>query len=212
MNKSCRGSLVAKPKSLVAEICGLAAFFINHIINHMLTKDQKKKQIELGVDLIKKSKTLVFADFTGVSTASLRRIKSEVKKTGAVFRVIKKRLLKLAFKESGIDFDPLQFGAQIGTFFVPEDLSSVATTIYKFAKDLAKEKKNFQILGAYDLAAKVPVSVEEFNTVAKLPTREVLLGMVLGAVTGPLRAFMYVIDQLSRRPASEVPAGEKVAT
>ncbi len=194
----------------------------------MLTKEQKKKQVELGQDLLKKSKTLVFADFTGVDTASIRKLKIEVKKAtsatanagqagsgqaGATFKVIKKRLLSIALKNSGIDFDPLQFSAQVGTFFIPEDLSSVASSIYKFAKELARSKKEFKVLGAYDLVAKTAVSVEEFTTVAKLPSREVMLAMVMGAITGPLRAFMYVLGELSKRTAGSTPvAEEKVVT
>lgn len=183
----------------------------------MLTKEQKKKQVELGQDLLKKSKTLVFADFTGVDTDSIRKLKLEVKKAtsagsgqaGATFKVIKKRLLSISLKNSGIDFDPLQFTAQVGTFFVPEDLSSVAAPIYKFAKDLAKSKKEFKVLGAYDLVAKTPVSAEEFTVVAKLPSREMLLAMVMGAITGPLRAFMYLLNEISKKLAfAEASAGE----
>src|SRR3989344_737187 len=165
----------------------------------MLTKAQKAKHIELGQDLIKKSKTLVFADFTGVDTGSVRRIKTEVRKAGATFKVIKKRLLKIAFKNSGIDFDPLQFAAQVGTFFIPEDLSSVAAPIHKFAKELARVKKDFKVLGAYDVVNKVAVPVEEFTAIAKLPSRETLLSMVLGAMTGPLRAFMYLAQEIAKK-------------
>lgn len=165
----------------------------------MLTKAQKKQHVELGQDLLKKSQTLIFADFTGVDTASVRRIKVEVKKAGATFKVIKKRLLKIAFKNLNIDFDPLQYAAQVGTFFVPEDLSSVAGPIHKFAKDLAKEKKEFKVLGVYDLANKTAVSIEEFTAIAKLPGRATLLAMVFGAITGPLRAFMYLAQEVAKK-------------
>ena len=182
----------------------------------MLTKEQKKKHVELGESLLKKSKTLVFADFTGVDTGSVRNIKVEVRKAGASFKVIKKRLLRIALKNSGIEFDPMQFPAQVGTFFIPEDLSSVAGPIFKFAKALVKEKKEFKVLGAYDLTAKVAIPVEEFNAVAKLPGREVLLSMVLGAITGPLRAFMYIAQEIAKKqpvaaPAPAAPVATEVA-
>ncbi len=176
----------------------------------MLTKAQKKKHVELGQDLVKKSNTLVFADFTGVDTGSVRRIKVEVKKAGATFKVIKKRLLRIALKNSGIDFDPMQFPAQVGTFFIPDDLSTVAAPIFKFAKDLVKEKKEFKVLGAYDLATKAAIPLEEFNAIAKLPSREILLSMVLGAITGPLRAFMYLAQEIAKKQS--VPATAPAAS
>lgn len=170
----------------------------------MITREQKSKQVKLAQDLIAKSKTLVFADFTGVDTASVRRLKIDVKKSGAAFRVIKKRLLGIALKKSGVDFDPTQFEAQVGTFFIPEDLSSVAGPIHKFAKALAKEKKIFKVLGGYDIAGKAAISVEEFSVIAKLPGREVLLAMVIGGITGPLRAFMYLLLELAKKPEQTV--------
>ena len=175
----------------------------------MLTKAQKKQHIDKSAEMVKGSKTLVFADFTGVDTASVRRLKLEVKKAGATFKVFKKRLLNITLKELGVEFNPMQFKTQVGTFFIPEDLTSVAATIHKFAKELAKSKKNFIVLGAYDLAGKRSVPVEEFTMIAKLPGREVLLSMVIGGITGPLRAVMYLVGELAKKqptaPATSAP-------
>lgn len=179
----------------------------------MLTKEEKKKIIKESADYIAKSKNLVFADFSGVDTEAIKKLKQELKKSGANFRVTKKTLLKLALKEAGYDFDPLQFTAQLGVVFAPKELTSVANQIYKFSKELAKSKKNFQILGSYDLEKKNFLTAEDFVVIAKLPSREVLLAQLLGVLSGPIRAFMYIVDQLSKRspttatPQGEVPAG-----
>lgn len=167
----------------------------------MLTKTEKKQQIELGVDLTKKSKALVFADFTGVSIEEIKKLKNELRKAGAQFKVIKKRLLKLALKDAGVDFDPMQFEAQVGTVFASGELSTVAGYVYKFSKDLEKAKKNFAILGAYDSVEKVALDKNQFLVIAKLPSREILLAQLVGVMSGPIRAFMYVIDQLSKKSA-----------
>ncbi len=168
----------------------------------MLTKAEKKDQIDLGAKKIKESESLIFADFTGVPTKDVNQLKSDLRKAGAAFKVFKKRLLNLAMKQAGYDFDPTQFDAQVGTVFVKGDISSVAAPIYKFSKELAKRKKNFKVLGAYDLAKKAYMPVEEFTILAKLPSREVLLAMVVGAMAGPIRAFMSIVDQLSKKSVS----------
>ena len=182
----------------------------------MLTKAQKTKVISDTASYIKDSKNLVFADFSTVGTKDINKLKQELKKSGSKFRIAKKTLLKLALKNSGIDFDPLQFKAQVGVIYTKQDLSSVATPIYKFSKDLTKEKKNFQILGNYDLENKVFMTADEFTVIAKLPTKEVLLAQVVGAMAGTIRAFMYIVDQLSKKapepavaPAAVAPVAEK---
>ncbi len=186
-----------------------------------LTKEQKKKQLESSGEAIKNSKSLIFADFSGVDTGSILKLKNALKKLGANFKVVKKRLLKLAFKAAGMNFDPSQFESQVGTVFSKEDLNAVASTVYKFSKDLAKEKKEFKILGAYDLVEKSYLDTNQFTIIAKLPSREVLLAQVMGGATGPLRAFLYLLLELSKKqPTAEanaaamaapiVPAGETV--
>ena len=167
----------------------------------MLNKVQKRQQIDLGLAKIKKSRCLVFLDFSGVTVEELKKLKTELRKAGATFQVIKKRLLKLAMKEAGFDFDPLQFDLQVGTIFVPEDLTSVAAAIYKSWKEISKTKKNFKILGVYNLAEKSFLAPEEFVTIAKLPGREALLGMLVSVLAGPIRAFMYVLQERSKKVA-----------
>lgn len=153
----------------------------------------------MGKDLIQKSKALVFADFTGVPTGELRRLKTELKKAGANFKVIKKRLLKLALKDVGVEMDPMQFDAQVGTVFAPDEMPSVAAAIYKFSKEMAKAKKDFKILGAYNLEEKSFLDADQFTVIAKLPSREVLLAQLVGVMSSPLRAFMYIVNELSKK-------------
>ncbi|MDP2696122.1 MAG: 50S ribosomal protein L10 [bacterium] len=173
----------------------------------MLTREQKKEYIDLGSKMAQKSKAIIFADFSGVGVGDLHQLKSELKKLGASFKVIKKRLLKLALQDAGIDVDPTQFDAQVGTVFVDGELVSVAGPVYAFSKKLAKEKKGFKVLGAYDAVEKSVLDADQFVIIANLPSREVLLAQVIGMVTGSLRGFMYIIDQLSKKTSeAEAPA------
>ncbi len=177
----------------------------------MLTKLQKKEHVALGAKHIAASKSVIFADFTGAPTKEINQLKSELRKAGATFKVMKKRLLKIALKDAGIEFDPSTSKAPIAAIFAPEELTSVAAAVYKFSRDLAKKKIEFKVLAAFDKGRNVVVSKEEFTIIAKLPSREVLLAQVMGAMTGPLRAFMYILDQLSKK-SSVASAGAETVT
>ncbi len=168
----------------------------------MKTREQKKKEIKLGKDLLAKAKSLVFIDFTGVPTLSLNKLKKELKKAGATFRVIKKRLLGVALKRQNHDVDPVKFNSQVGAVFANGDISSVASIVHKFQKDLVKEKKTLNIWGAYELDKKNFLNVESFTAIAKLPSREVLLQLLMGAMTGPLRAFMHISGEIAKKKES----------
>ena len=165
----------------------------------MKTKAQKSNELDLGKDLLNKNQSVIFADFTGVGTAFINKLKKELKKSGSVFKVIKKRLLKIAMQKSGLDFDPTQFEAQVGAVFLPGEVSSGAGVVYKFSRELAKEKKDFKLLGAYEISKKSFLNAEQFLVIAKLPSREVLLGQLVGVLSGPIRAFMYVLQEKAKK-------------
>ncbi|PIT92038.1 MAG: 50S ribosomal protein L10 [Candidatus Harrisonbacteria bacterium CG10_big_fil_rev_8_21_14_0_10_42_17] len=165
----------------------------------MLTKEQKTEYIEKGKTLLNENKNIVFVDFEGISISQITKLKKSLRAEGAAFRVIKKRLFGLSMKESGHEFDPTQFPNQAGLIVIPGELSEAAGIIYKFANELKKEKINFIILGAYNIEEKNFISAEEFMVIAKLPSLHELRGMVVGALTGPIRAFMYVLSERAKQ-------------
>lgn len=165
----------------------------------MLTKQEKQAQVKAGVDEIKKSHGLFFADFTGIPTVEIRKLRIALREAGDKFQVLKKRLLKIALKNAGSDFDPTQFESQVGTFFIRSDIYAAANKIYKFVKDLAKTKKDFKVLGGVDLENKKGVSAEEFVKMAKLLTREQLLAQIAVMLTMPVKKVMIALNERSKK-------------
>jgi large subunit ribosomal protein L10 len=173
----------------------------------MKTKEQKAKQIEEGEKLLKQNKSLVFIDFSGASVEDLKSLRKILKDFGAKLKVIKKKLLRIVFERNRIDFNPEQFESQLGITFTNRDVAEMAGPIYKFFKEL--EKKRFsarggsalsgKILGAYDLAEKKFIDAETVVKIGKLPTREVLLGQLVGILSAPMRMLAYVLNEKGRK-------------
>ncbi len=163
----------------------------------MKTKAQKLSIIEGGKKSLKDVKNLVFIDFNKVKNEDLKVLRVSLGKVDSKFQIMKKRLLKVALKEEGINFDPKQFDGQVGTIFANGDISSVAAPVYK----LSKEKEGIKILGGYDVIKGEPYTKETLLMIGNLPPREVLLGQVLGALTGPIRAFMHVLQERAKKVA-----------
>ena len=161
-----------------------------------LTKAQKTKQIQDAAVELKKSRTLVFVDFTGTSVEGLRKLRADLRAEGATMKVVKKRLLKIALKEAGIDFDPLQFAAQVGTVFSAGDVPGVAGAVYRFSKALARAqgKELLTVLGAYDTKERAFLDANAVIAIGKLPSRDVLLAQVVGGMSAPLRVLLYVLS------------------
>lgn len=159
------------------------------------TKVQKAEIIKEGQAELKDSKFLVFGDFTSTENEDLKILRRALRAVNAGFHVVKKRLMGVILKSLGIEFNPKQFKSQMGTIFAKGDISEVAQVVYKFSK----EKPNFKLLGALDLIAKSEMNREILVGIGKLPSRQVLLGQVLGGITGPLRKLVYTLAEIGKK-------------
>ncbi|HDH31228.1 MAG TPA: 50S ribosomal protein L10 [Candidatus Wolfebacteria bacterium] len=155
----------------------------------MLTKKQKTEQIEEGQNLFKKSHSLVFIDFSGISVENINALRKVLREVGAKLKVVKKRLMRIIFEKHGIDFNPEQFESQLGTIFADKNISEIAGPVYK---------SKIKILGGYDLLAKDFMDAEKVEFIGKLPSKEVLLGQLVGMFAAPIKMFMRVLSEKSK--------------
>ncbi len=169
----------------------------------MKSKIQKQKEIELGEKLLKESQNLIFVDFSGATVNDLKNLKNNLKKQKASFKVVKKRLLKIIFQRLGIDFDPTQFDAQVGTIFIPaEDITEAVSPVYRLFKEKEKQKTGFKILIGYDIKNKLILDEEKMKFIGQLPSREIVLGQFLGTIAAPIRAMLYILSERSKKTTS----------
>ena len=167
----------------------------------MLTKKQKLEKIKESEKLLKENALVIFTDFTGASVGDLKILRKSISSVEGKFKVFKKRLLNIAFKESGIDFDVGQFDLQLGTFFSNKDIHESASIVYKFFKSV--EKKGFKILGAYDIKNKNFFDAETVKRIGQLPSREILLSQLVGMLASPLRMFLHVLNEKNKMVESK---------
>jgi large subunit ribosomal protein L10 len=171
----------------------------------MKTKAQKSEELKKAKVLLDKSQALIFTDFTKISAEDVRKFRTELKKQGANFLVIKKRLLALLLKEKGIDVDLKQFKISVGTIFSEKGSETAAQTAFKFFSGLEvteggdKSAWVRHLLGGYDVTAGAPVDAAQVVLIGRLPPREVLLAQLLGMIAAPVRSLLYILDQKAKR-------------
>lgn len=159
----------------------------------MKSKQQKIKEVKTGEKLFEKSQSFIFIDFSKVPNENIILLKKKLKEFGIQFKVIKKRLLRILFKENKIDFDPQTvFEGQTGTIFAPKDVYSIASSIYKSFDGV-------KILGAYDLKEKQFMESDLLKKIALLPSREILLAQLAGILTAPIKMFLFVLSEKSKQ-------------
>ena len=167
----------------------------------MKTKAKKVEELAKAKTYLKDSKALLFTNLTGMPAESLRKLRRAMSEQGVNFFVLKQRLLGIALKDKGIDVNPKEkFSASVGTAFSPLSIQEVSAIAHKFLAS-AGSKKSEEMLGGFDLETSEYISGEDVQMLGKLPSREVLIGQVMGGMIAPLRAFLYILSEKSKQAA-----------
>lgn len=159
----------------------------------MKNRDQKKVIIAETQDLLKNSKNMIFVNFTGTGVEDIKELKKTLRPLGSTVRVVNKKLLRVSLEKAGVAFNPQQFETQLATIFSSADISDIASPVYKFFK--TKEKKGFDIYGAYDMEGKMFMDAIMTKRIGQLPSREVLLSQVVGVLAAPISMFLYILTE-----------------
>lgn len=153
----------------------------------MLTRPQKEELVKKLTEKVKTGKAMVFSDYTGTSVAKMKELRDELRKVGAIYKITKKKLIELAFKDAGITVDVKTMEGQLGVAIGEADEVSAAKVLAIFAK----KNSNFKILRG--VLEKKEISAAEVMALAKLPSREELLGKFVGTINAPVSGFVNVL-------------------
>ena len=160
----------------------------------------KAAQVEEVTSKIQAAQSLVVFDYRGLNAEEVTNLRSDMRKAGVEYVVLKNGIVERAAKAAGIDesFCELLKGPSAFAFGV-EDAVAPA----KVLKEAIKKYKKCEIKGG--LINGVVTDAAGMNTLADLPSREVLLARMLGSMLSPVSGLAIVLDQIAKKgePAAE---------
>jgi len=157
-----------------------------------LDRNQKEKIKEELAAHLAEVETVFVTDFQGLTVASMDQLRRKVSAAGGSYQVVKNTLIKLAAK--GTDIEKLE-GLFVGNNALGTTKSD-AVSLAKALIEFARENEKLSVKGGI-LAGKV-LNVEQIRSLAELPSREILLATMLGAMnavpTGLVRVLNGVVS------------------
>lgn len=162
-----------------------------------LTRQQKEVKLELFKQNLEKQNAMIFVDFKGLSTPEIFDIKKELKKLGAKFMVIKKKLFKIVSKDVDKELSEKigELNGQSAVIFSFEDEMATAKSIYNFAR----KNENLNILGGF--FEKLVRNKDEVVEFAKIPSKPELIARLVGSLKAPMskldNALIYNVRGLA---------------
>ena len=145
----------------------------------------------------------VLVDYKGISVADDTKLRKELREAGVSYTVVKNTLLHKAIEGSDLaEMDSFLSGTT-ALATSADDHVAAARILSKYAE----KSETFTIKTGF-LEGKV-IDLATIESLAKLPTRDILLATVCNAFNAPISAFARVIQAIvDKSEGGEAPAAE----
>jgi large subunit ribosomal protein L10 len=150
------------------------------------TKQQKVQTVESLISGLKDSKGAVFANFHGLKVTDFEALRKSAREQQVSVQVAKKTLVKRVFDDLGVSADPKSFAGGVVTFTGTDEISA-AKVVGQFAKD----HEMVTIYGGI-LEGKF-IDTASVKNLASLPSKQQLLGQLVGTLNAPVSGFVNVL-------------------
>ena len=136
-------------------------------------------------------KSAVFVNYQGLKSKEANELRRIADKENITYTVVKKTLMGLALKKSGIDFDATALQGMIGIAVGDDEVAPS-----RFIADFGKTHEAMKILGGV-VDGKI-VDAAGIKTLAALPSKQQLLGQLVYTINAPVSGFVNVLASTLR--------------
>ena len=157
-----------------------------------MAKVELKKPIvdEIAAN-IADAQSVVIVDYCGLTVEEDTRLRKELRENGIIYKVYKNTMMNFAFKGTYCESLSQHLEGPNAIAISKTDATAPARILAKFAKDAkALEIKAGIVEGTY-------YDATGMEAISKIPSREELLGKLLGSIQSPIANFARVISQIA---------------
>ena len=146
----------------------------------------KKPVVEEISANIEGAQSVVLVQYCGLTVEQDTRLRKELRDNGVIYKVYKNTMMNFAFKGTDCESLAPQLEGPNAIAISKTDATAPARILAKFGK----EAPALEIKGAAGMAE-----------IAKVPSREELLGKLLGSIQSPITNFARVLNQIAESKA-----------
>jgi large subunit ribosomal protein L10 len=155
-----------------------------------MNRDEKTAVIDEIAAQIGAADAIFAVDYRGITVTQAAELRGRLRESDAVFRVVKNRLTKLAAERAGEERLAGLLEGPTALAFVHGDTAQAAKAISTFSR----EHGVLAFKGGF--MESLSLDEENFKSIARLPSRDVLNGQLAGMVASPLTGLVRGLNGL----------------
>jgi len=158
-----------------------------------VSKQQKVEILNNLVERFKEAKSIGFAATNTLTVEDFSNLRTDLREVSATYTLAKKTLIRKALKDAlDIDIDLSNFPGQIWAVCSNEDAVAWLGKVNDFIK-----KNGEKVTWAASIFEGELKDLEETKVIASMPSRDTLLGRLVGSLQSPLSGLARFLDAAS---------------
>ena len=143
---------------------------------------------------LQKSSSVVVVDYKGLTVEEVTELRNKFREAGVEYKVYKNTLVRRAAKEVGIEQfnDELLVGTNAIAFGYEDPVAPA-----RIVSDFIKTHPNMELrMGVVEGEF---YDKDKIEALSNIPSREVLIGKLLGSLKAPMSNFAYLLDAMIKK-------------
>lgn len=171
----------------------------------MAKVELKKPVVEEIAAGIKDAQSVVLVDYRGLTVEQDTQLRRNLREAGVTYKVYKNTMMNFAFKGTDCEGLSQYLEGPSAMAYSSTDATAPARVLAQFAKTADKLEIKAGVVEG------VVYDAQGIDSIASIPSREVLLSRLLGSMQSPITNLARVLNQLAEKGGAsecEAPAEE----
>jgi len=162
--------------------------------------EAKRETVAELTEEARSSSAMIVSEYRGLKVSELGAIRRDLRKSNVTYHVVKNRLMKIAAKEAGDDSIGTLLQGPTAVAFIKGDEGASTKAVLDALRPYRLVKVTGGVVGGRVM------DLDAVTRLSQLPSREVLLAQVAGAVAAPMSTVAGLFDAPLRDVAGLVQA------
>ena len=166
-----------------------------------VSKTRKAEILENLKESLQNAKSVSFTTNSWLTVQEISDLRKNLREVNSTFTLVKKTLLKIAFKEVyWVELEDSMLEWQIAVVCSNDDAVAWMWKVNEFIKSFKKDPKVNWAWAYFEWELK---DAEATKVIASIPSRDVLLGRLVGSMLSPVSALARFFNAASEKLSSE---------
>lgn len=159
-----------------------------------MPSESRIQQVAILREKLQEAEAVLVCEYRGLTVAKITALRAAIRNAGGEMTVAKNTLMEISLRAESMPV-PVDMMTGPNAFTVAK---TDAAAVAKVIRDFSKEKGNEALIIKGGIMGQNVLGADQVRALADLPSRDVLLAQLAGAMISPVRGLVTVLSGTSR--------------